>query len=530
MPTKNDTLQPAVVLVADRTLSAGYRVLFEGIFATMQTTQVPGWLMRTLLSPKARTDAAGRAATAPLGLRRIESSLLAEAPLGPEDVVCTTPEGLWRLLGPWVKVVAVSSSDPLGRGMSNTTTQHFCPGQLYSRLWTDRMMTRLRRAKNRFGFRVIAGGGGAWQWAQDPVQATRQGIDCIFEGYFEGRGPELVAALLEGRDAPAHVSEEGCAAGLVRPIRGASTMGVVELSRGCGRGCSFCASARKKMAHLPIDTILADLETNVAGGVASVVNGSEDFFRYGASGATVNFPALRDLLAAMRQVRGLSFMQIDHGNVSSVAQLSDAQLREVRELLTWERRTDYLWVNLGVESANGELVHAVAPGKIAPFRPDQWEELVREVGRRMAGAGFFPVYSVILGLPGETPADVDRTLALVRDLARGPCVIFPIFHEPLDPAARAQGQTFTLDRMRADHLELFRTCYEINFRRVPRLVADNQRAGGVSALRRRLLQTLGKTEIITWRRRFKKLGKAIAGRPDASEGADPRYEVATDGA
>lgn len=507
-----ETLCPAVVLVADRTLSADYRVLFEGIFATMQTTKVPAVAMRSFVAPAQRCDSQDRALAVPLGLRRLESSLLAGTGLGSNDIVCTTPERLRRLVGPWTKAVCFSSSDPLGRGMSNTTTKSFWSGELYTARWARELLEGLSGPKRKYGFKIVAGGAGAWQYAQDANAAQQHGVDVIFEGYCEALAPGLIGDILAGRDVPGHLSESACQCGLVKPIAGPSTMGVVELSRGCGKACAFCAMAMRPMEHLDEDLILADVQANVRGGQRSIVSSSEDFFRYGSAGGKLNFDRLAGLLERMRQIDGLAFMQLDHGNVTSVAQLSDEQLAQTRRLLTWQRRTEYLWVNMGVESANGKLVAANGPGKIPPYRPEDWDELVRQTAARLTHAGYFGVYSIVLGLPGETPADVAATLALVKFLATQRAVVFPVFHEPIRPEAQARGEAFGIARMRADHLELLRTCYENNFRQVPRLYWDNQRAGGVGWFKRTLVQMLGKTEVAGWRRNFVRLGKAIGNR------------------
>jgi len=506
-------LKPAVVLVADRTLSARYDVLFEGIFATMQTTKVPGPAMRHFVSPAMPADRDGRARAVPLGLRRVEAALLERTRLTADDVVCTTPEALPRVLGPWTRVVGVSSSDPLGRGMSNTTTSEFWSGELYTKAWMDRLMAQLVEAKRRFGFRIMGGGAGAWQWSESREDASRHGIDTVFDGYFEPVGPQTIMDLVDGKEPVRLVSSAETAAALAPPVRGPTMLGVIELSRGCGGGCRFCAMAGRRMEHLAPATILADIQTNLSAGVRSVVSSSEDFFRYGGEGRKVNFERLRGLLEEIRKLRGLSFMQLDHANVSSVLQLAEDQLREIRRLLSWDNPTEYLWVNMGVETASPRLLAANCPSKAAPFSEDDWPDLVRDAVDRMTRTGFFPVLSVVLGLPGETPDDVSQTLQMVRELTAKGTVIFPIFYEPVRRAPDGGDVPFRLGSMTPEHLELYITCYENNFRWVPKLYWDNQRAGGVSFLKRLAIQLLGRMEVRSWRRNFAAARKRMASRP-----------------
>lgn len=505
-------LKPRVILVADRTLSADYRILFEGIFATMQTTKVPPVVMRSFVAPRQPTDVQGRAKQAPLGLRRIEACLLKYNGLSVEDVVVTTPEALPSLLGPHVQVVGFSSGDPLGMGMSNTTTTNFWGGELYTKYFSRQTLSMLLKAKEKYHFKVIGAGAGAWQWRQYPDSTAEACLDCVYEGYFEDAGIELFEAILNGRAIERYVCARKTAAERICPIRGASTLGIVELSRGCGRGCHFCTMADKKMEHLPPDTILSDLETNVSNGVRSVVSGSEDLFRYGARGIKPNFEKLRDLLVQMKQVQGLSFMQIDHANITSLAQLSDDELAEIRRLLVWEADSRYLWVNMGAESASGRLVAANCPGKVAPFRPEDWEDILYRTAERMTRNGYFGVFSLVLGLPQETPEDIARTRKFVSFLETQNAVVFPVFYEPYDAGEIASGNRFALSKMRHDHLDLYQACYEINFKKVPLLFWDNQRCGGVSWAKRAAMRLLGKTEIFQWRRAFKRVHNEITRR------------------
>ena len=332
-----------IVLTADRTLMAGYDLLFDGMLAASQTTTTPVPLLGPVLMPRAR-GGNGRAPFAPLGLRRVEAALLAGG-FSPDEVAVVGEEGLRRAIGPDTRVIAVSSGEPAGHGMNTSTMTGVVGGRIWPQAMFARLMRTLRRAAAAAPeAKVILGGPGAWQVAGDPAARRALGIHYVVTGYAEGNAAAIFRALHLGVPLPEVLTGEGVPAGAIPCIRGASTMGVVEISRGCGLGCSFCTIARVPMVHLPAETIAADAETNVAAGRASIAALSEDFFRYGADGLKANPPALLALLERLRRVPGLRLIQIDHTNVVSVAQFGDGELAAVHRLLVGDNRHDYLWV------------------------------------------------------------------------------------------------------------------------------------------------------------------------------------------
>lgn len=487
-----------LVLTADRTLLADYPTLLDGMTATVQTTAVPSVVMRRMLAPAMPCDGV-RALRAPLGLRRLEAALR-RAGWAAQDVAIVPPEHLAEAIGPATRVVALSSGDPLGQGMTSTTMSAITGAEPYTQRWFARLCAHLQGLRQSgLSFRVVAGGPGAWQLEQQPSAAKALGIDVVFCGYAESEAPALMTRLAKGESLDSVISAGAGSAADIPPVLGATVMGVVEISRGCGRGCGFCTLAEEPIVHLPVEQIVADARTNIAGGAPALSLIAEDLFRYGARGATPEPQRLMDMLAAVGAVDGLRMIQVDHANVSSVAQMSAAELREVNRLLRASAAHRWVWVNLGVETASGELMQANGlAGKVSPFRLEDWAELCDAAVRRLSEAGFMPMASLILGLPGETSEHIRQTLDLVQRWRGLPMVAFPIFHV----AVRPDERSFGIDGMTEPHWRLFSACYDFNFRWIPSLIADNHRAAGAPRGRSIFIQLAGRGQKLQWKWRL----------------------------
>jgi len=545
-----------VVLSADRTQFADYRTLLDGMVSAGQTSSTPLALVETLLAPPVPSSGV-RAVRAPLGLRRVEAALLASG-FSRDDVAVVTPEKLDRAVGSDTRIVGLSSGDPLGLAMNTSTMTGIAGGRSWTEVLFQRLAARVRRLRDVFpDVRLVVGGPGAWQLARDERARRRLGVDHVLTGYFETHGPGIFRRIAAGKPSPPVFHCRWSPSDRIPPIRGATVMGVVEISRGCGLGCDFCTIARVPMVHLAPEAVLADVRTNLAAGVRDISLMSEDFFRYGGHGALVRRsfseggkrtdpPALLGLLRELRSLRELRVLQPVHANVSSVAGFTEAELREVHQLLAGDasllqdpRAGDrataarqsplaapaqlsptYLsrgappprsvWVNVGVETASSRLLrsagslakmHPVASsdpaGRATMEEPDWGEVSLREV-RRLSGAGFTPMISLILGLPGETASDLEATLRWVQELRGQRVVVFPVFLASIDPGVRS----FSISDMTARHWRLFEECYRFNFQWNLRMLWEDETQAELGFGRRLMFQFVGRLYVLWWKTLF----------------------------
>jgi len=494
-----------IVLTADRLLMADYACLFDAMVAASQTTTTPRLVLERLLMPAPRPNPLP-AKIAPLGLRRIEAALHSS---GLVVSVCH-PDRLADAVGPDTRVVGIATGEPLGKGMNSSTMEAIAGGRIWPQVFFEQVLKAAHTLAPHAQF--VIGGPGAWQIAQsledtagDTGNLQSEALDLIKKIHLSGR-LTVVEGYCEGNIAEAfgRVLESGQGLGVfqgkqperVPAIRNAATMGAVEMSRGCGWGCAFCTIAREPMRHLPLETIESDADRNLAGGQLSLSLLSEDFFRYGSTGLSVNPEALIKTLARLRENKALRLMQIDHVNVSSIARFSDADLVEVHRLLTLGQRHRYVWVNIGVETASGPLLaRNGGRAKMAGCPPEEWYSHTQEQMHRLVRAGFYPLVSLVLGLETETPDEARLTLEWVRGLRNQRLSVFPVMLAPL-------GHNSPLPALTKTHWQTVIESYRLNFKWVPRLVWDNEQGAGVPVARRLAAQAIGKGQVLWWNAAF----------------------------
>ena len=267
-------------------------------------------------------------------------------------------------------------------------------------------------------------------------------------------------------------------------------MGVVETSRGCGMGCAFCTLKDTPMIHLPESTILADIEANISGGNRNIALISEDFFRYGSASFAVPAPEkLIDLLTEIRSKTRTKLIQTDHVNIATAGAYSDNELKEVASLIGGSHERDYIWLNLGIETPSERLLKENrAGGKMLLPEGKNWEAFSLEQIKRLSGFGFFPLISVIIGLPGETEEDALCLERFIDKLKDAKASVFPLYYTAIEN----KSKTGINPAKKKIYGRIMKKSYSLNFKWVPKMYWENQNLAGVNKARMLMLQFMGK--------------------------------------
>ncbi|MHA1333758.1 MAG: hypothetical protein ACTSPL_06805 [Candidatus Odinarchaeia archaeon] len=237
-----------IVLTGDRTIMSDYKgSLFLGFITCGPKTMIKPFFLFRFVVTDIESDKDGRVKAAPYGLRKIEGALL-ENGFTEEQVVTAKPKDLKKVIGPNTKIIGINTMDPLGRGPASSTFAG--PGGLVNKdsylAWKFRELVT-NPLLRKYGSKIVVGGAGAWQLQRD-VDARRElGIDVVFVGEAEKTVPEIFRKILNGEPVPEVVEEQLVEVNEMPKIHHAAIGGLVEIARGCGRGCDFCIPTMRKL-------------------------------------------------------------------------------------------------------------------------------------------------------------------------------------------------------------------------------------------------------------------------------------------
>ena len=461
---------PKVVLSADRTLMSPYRGIslasFFGCAPALDFNRSKDsfwyYILKNQVTPRVLFDFIcnpighnnGIANFAPYGLRKLEASLLSDG-YNPGDVVVAHPDYIDKFIGPETEVVGIYEMDPLGMGPVTMTFTFGRKMMSYDELYNRDLHLRINAAKNRNGSKakVIVGASGTWQYNYDPAKIEEYGLYGIVEGDLGGIGPELDGvgarffnAVINGELETSnpfkksefkveikefvksdrkyhgrffHYSDEP-SIDEIPNIVNPSMHGMIEVMRGCGRGCKFCDVTLRPLRYYPIEKIQKEIEINMKyGGLKNAWIQSDDIFVYGLNPRTTknmqpNREAIEELFKGIMDT-GIEHTNPTHGTLAGA--IADERLVPNVSKIIKSSPDNFIGIQCGLETGSIRLIGKYADRKLAPFRPSEWHWVVKEGVKTLNEHYWIPAFTLIMGLDNnESMDDSWETIRLIHEL------------------------------------------------------------------------------------------------------------------
>lgn len=458
-----------VVLTASATeMSNFYENPFVAFVGGFAKGPVPLWFLRKMLYPPVERNEDGQAKYAPYGLRKVEALLL-EGGFDKSEVAVAHPFDLDVFIGSETKAVGISSMDPTGMGyVSKTYSSLVGGGEPMNAIEFREVVTH--RGIQKYTPKVIVGGFGAWQLERKKV-AERYAVDCVIIGEGEGIVSEVFRKAVNGESLPQVVRVEKSVENENVPlIRHAAIHGCVEISRGCGRNCQFCTPTMQRKRDVSLEKIMKEVEITTREGGSKITLVTEDLFLYGAKDKRFvpNKEAVLKLVKTVAACPGVRALQPSHTSLAPVV-CDPGMIKEVAEILIehhWysHGKKPIVTSETGVETGSVRLIRKYMPGKALPFEPEEWKEIVSQSFGIMNDNDWYPLATLIVGLPDEREDDVIETLELMDDLKGYYAFFVPLLFVPLENCVLMNKRGAEIDSLSKARWEFLTRCWECNVR------------------------------------------------------------------
>jgi len=437
---------------------------FRAFTGGFPTGIVPRRLLRKYWYPPVPNNGDGTAKFAPYGMRKVEALLISE--FGAKNVAVVHPDNLKKVVGPKTKVIGISSMEPAGTGFVSRTYTSFVGfgGEpIAAAEFRDLIEKPILR---KWGAKIILGGSGAWQINQAKLQ-RKYGIDCIVMGEGEKTALKIFRMALNGKETSPVVETESPSPEEIPCIVHPSIFGTVEITRGCGRGCKFCSPTLRKSFSFPLEHILKEVKLNARNGTRMIILASEDIFLYRSKGKFLpNRGAIVTLIRSIAAVPGVKYIQPAHASLAPVV-YDPKMIEEIGPILlekaNWVTNgTRHSSVEIGIETGSIRLMNEYMKGKMLPYKPEEWHDIVTEGIEILNENRIWPLATFIIGLPSETEKDTIATLELLDKLRSSKVFYVPLLFTSEKDCMLKEARHMDLKHLTPVQWELIATCWERN--------------------------------------------------------------------
>ena len=461
-----------ILLTEDNAAMSHYQQnVYLGFVSCVPDTLLPRRIYRKYFIPPVPVDRTGTALQAPLSLRAVEAALL-NVGFKRKDVSVIRPDFLESRVGESTEILALSSHDPLGLGPATTTWSTIFPGTPLNRIEFLSFMKRVQRLKEKFSFKVAFGGFGAWQLLNNNL-FSKLGIDYLFLGEVEYKAFDFFSSILSNEPAEGSIVRGDIIKPEdIPPIRGSTNWGLVEVTRGCGRGCAYCAPTTSgKIRSIPVDTIVESAKVNLDAAWNKkkvIILHSDDFLRYGTQGSVyrTNPSAIYELFESLFNI-GAKSITITHASLANIV-ADESFIKEFSKYL-YKRGIFSFGCQPGLETVSTRLMSLMMAGKTKPFSPDEWPLVVRNAMRIFHENSWHVVATLIMGLPGEGREDIIDTFKLIGSLEKFRSLYIPLFFVPMSMTRLSDRTRFISKKMTKEHWFLLERCWKHNLTHIFRL-------------------------------------------------------------